>query len=178
MQPIAERLRHRESLQEYRASYATTEARVCQELSFCALSEHRVQRAIQDATGQCRLSPYLDEDQQSASTLLVGTGFRFLRRNFHGQVRSSIGRSAQSYGHAPKTVCLAAKPKRSDAEKYRRKDCECRDDNRPPVPPDDTAVDPQARARTKAAPPAHSLIPLWTAGYSATPMRPEEITHG
>jgi hypothetical protein len=27
-------------------------------------------------------------------------------------------------------------------------------------------------------PPIHSLIPLWTGGHSAMPMRPEEIAHG
>ncbi|SQG10314.1 Uncharacterised protein [Stenotrophomonas maltophilia] len=177
MQPIAERLGHRESLQKYGASYSATEARVCQKLSFCALSEHRVQRAFQDATGQCRLGTYLNEDQQSASPLLVGTGFRFLRRDFYGQVCSSIGSSAQSYGHAPKAVCLAAEPKRSDAEKHRRKDGKRRDNNRPAVPPDDTAVDPQARARAKAFPPAHSLIPLWTRRHSAMPWRTESC-HG
>jgi hypothetical protein len=109
---------------------------------------------------------------------LLCTGFRFLRRNSHRQIRSSIGRPTQSHGYAPETVCLTAKSKRSDPEKHSRENCECRDNYRPSVPPHDTAVDPQARARTNALPPAHSLIPLWTGGHSATPMQREEIAHG
>lgn len=178
VQPIAKGLGHWESLQEHRSSNTTTEAGIRQKLSFCSFGEHRVQRAFQDATRQCRFSPNLEKDQQSASAILLCTSFGFLRRNSHRQIRSSIGRSAQPYGYAPEAVCLTAKPKRSNAEKYRRKDRECSDDNCPSVPPHYTAIDPQARARAKPIPPAHSLIPLWIRPHSATPPLHRGLAHG
>lgn len=44
--------------------------------------------------------------------------------------------------------------------------------------PIETARCPEGPTLAHAIQHAHSLIPLWTAGHSATPMRPEEITHG
>lgn len=50
-------------------------------------------------------------------------------------------------------------------------------DRCPSVPPHNAIALTRRRARAETTPPAHSLIPLWTAGHFATPMRRGEITH-
>lgn len=46
------------------------------------------------------------------------------------------------------------------------------------VPPHHAIVDTQRAATKNSIKPCHSLIPLWTAWHSATPMRPEEVSYG
>lgn len=48
----------------------------------------------------------------------------------------------------------------------------------PGVPPHNAIALTRWPACTEAIPPAHSLIPLWTGGHSAMPIRPEEMAHG
>ncbi|AEM51100.1 hypothetical protein BurJV3_1774 [Stenotrophomonas maltophilia JV3] len=59
--------------------------------------------------------------------------------------------------------------------------CKCYRDS-PRVPPNNAVTDSRFHAWADSMPQllqaAHSLIPPWTAGHSATQMRPEEITHG
>lgn len=51
-------------------------------------------------------------------------------------------------------------------------------DRCPSVPPHNAIALTRRRTRAETIPPAHSLIPLWTAGHSATPTRRGEISHG
>lgn len=51
-------------------------------------------------------------------------------------------------------------------------------DRCPSVPPHNAIALTRRRTRAETIPPAHSLIPLRTAGHSATPTRRGEITHG
>lgn len=175
---VAKRLGHGEFLQKQSATDTCTEAGIFKESSLRSICANRVQGVLQDALRDSRFSPDLHEHKQTASAVLLRSGLRFLQRNFHGHVRGSIGCPTQSHGYSSEAVCLTAQPNRSDAQENRCHDRENRDDNCPCIPPSYAAVLTWRPARTDSIPPAHSLIPLWTAGHSATPRRRGEITHG
>ncbi|MEN3032968.1 hypothetical protein, partial [Chromobacterium amazonense] len=154
------------------------EARIHLELLLRTRSPHGLQSRAEGPVGEPNLGSNLEENQQPLSTILVGAGIRLLGGDLYRQVRGFIGRSPQSDRYTSKAICLAAKAKSGNTEENRSNDRDSCDNYRPSIPPHDAAVDPQARARTKAIPPAHSLIPLWPHRNSAMPRQRVETVYG
>ncbi|GEM_PF-3245246 len=175
---ITNRLGHGEFLQKHSPPDTSSETWIFKEASLCSVRANGVQSVLHDALRDSCFRPNLHEHKQTASAVLLRSSLRLLQCNFHRHVRRSIGRPTQSYGYSSEAIRLAAQPKRSDAQEYRRHNCENRDDNCPCFPPGYAAVLAWRPACIDSIPPAHSLIPLWTAGHSATPTRRGEITHG
>ncbi|CRD54399.1 hypothetical protein [Stenotrophomonas indicatrix] len=173
VETFTERFSHLKALNEYPTPNPAPKTGIHLELLLSTRSPHALQGRAEDPVGEPNLGPNLEENQQPLSALLFGAGVRLLRGNSHRQTRGSIGGSPQSDRHTPKAIGLAAKAKSGNAEEDRGNNRDSCDNYRPSIPPHDTAVDPQARARANAIPPAHSLIPLWFDWNSAMSRRPE-----
>ncbi|ENB4187923.1 TPA: hypothetical protein ACKPW3_001685 [Stenotrophomonas maltophilia] len=178
VETIAERFSHLKASSEYSAPDPAPEARIHLELLLRTRSPHGLQSRAEGPVGEPNLGSNLEENQQPLSTILVGAGIRLLGGDLYRQVRGFIGRSPQSDRYTSKAICLAAKAKSGNTEENRSNDRDSCDNYRPSIPPHDAAVDPQARARTKAIPPAHSLIPLWPHRNSAMPRQRVETVYG
>lgn len=178
VETLTERFSHLKALNEYSTPNSAPKTGIHLELLLSTRSPHALQGRAEDPVGEPNLGPNLEENQQPLSALLFGAGVRLLGGDLHRQIRGSIGGSPQSNRYTSKAIRLAAKTKRGNTEEDRCNDRDCGDNYCPSIPPHDTAVDPQVRARANAIPPAHPLIPLWTGRHSATPMQRAENAHG
>lgn len=174
VETLTERFSHLETLNEYSTPNPAPKTGIHLELLLGTRSLHTLQGRAEDPVGEPNFGPNLEENQQPLSALLFGAGVRFLGRDFHRQIRGSIRGSPQSDRYTSKAIRLAAKTKRGNTEEDRGNNRDSGDNYCPSIPPHYTAIDPQAGARAKAIPPAHSLIPLWTGRHSATPMQRAE----
>lgn len=141
-----------------------TEGNLHPEKGFGEWTFHSVSQVMQLLINQCDLATYPHEQHV---TFVPGGGlsrFRLRRSNPDRRCTGLVRSQTETKGH--------------QAEENRSDNSRKGDHHSPSVPPDYTPVLTGCPARTNCVPPAHSLIPLWTAGHSATPTRRGEITHG